>query len=56
MIPLSLCLFHLEILIFVFMLQARVKGSTWIPIFDVDNRLDIGALSKKATTFMMGIS
>lgn len=34
--------------------KARVKGSTWIPIFDVDNRLDVGALSKKATNFAMG--
>lgn len=34
--------------------KAWVKGSTWIPIFDVDNRLDVGALSKKATNFVMG--
>ncbi|KAF3772461.1 Rhodanese-like domain-containing protein 11 [Nymphaea thermarum] len=27
-------------------LQAWVKGSTWIPLFDVDDKLDIGTLSR----------
>ncbi|KAJ7945791.1 Rhodanese-like domain-containing protein chloroplastic-like [Quillaja saponaria] len=34
--------------------KARVKGSTWIPIFDVDDKLDAGTLSKKITNFTMG--
>ncbi|XP_047317835.1 rhodanese-like domain-containing protein 11, chloroplastic isoform X2 [Impatiens glandulifera] len=34
--------------------QAWVKGSTWIPIFDVDNRFDIGSLSGKITNYVMG--
>ncbi|XP_031103135.1 rhodanese-like domain-containing protein 11, chloroplastic isoform X1 [Ipomoea triloba] len=34
--------------------KARVKGSTWIPIFEVDTRLDPGTLSMKVTNFMMG--
>ncbi|XP_042018415.1 rhodanese-like domain-containing protein 11, chloroplastic [Salvia splendens] len=34
--------------------KAWVKGSTWIPIFDVDNSLDAGTLSRKITGFMMG--
>ncbi|XP_043726292.1 rhodanese-like domain-containing protein 11, chloroplastic isoform X2 [Telopea speciosissima] len=34
--------------------KAWVKGSTWIPIFDVDNRFDVGTLSRKITSFMMG--
>ncbi|XP_074294673.1 rhodanese-like domain-containing protein 11, chloroplastic [Silene latifolia] len=34
--------------------KAWVKGSDWIPIFDVDNGLDVGSLSKKASNFMMG--
>ncbi|KAL3642298.1 Rhodanese-like domain-containing protein 11, chloroplastic [Castilleja foliolosa] len=34
--------------------KAWVKGSTWIPIFDVDSRLDAGTISKKVTGFMMG--
>ncbi|XP_015581911.1 rhodanese-like domain-containing protein 11, chloroplastic isoform X2 [Ricinus communis] len=34
--------------------KAWVKGSSWIPIFEVDNRSDIGTLSSKITTFMMG--
>ncbi|KAK6940417.1 Rhodanese-like domain [Dillenia turbinata] len=34
--------------------KAWVKGSTWIPIFDVDNRLDAGLLSRKITNFVMG--
>ncbi|XP_057474343.1 rhodanese-like domain-containing protein 11, chloroplastic [Actinidia eriantha] len=34
--------------------KAQVKGSTWIPIFDVDSRFDAGTLSRKVTNFMMG--
>lgn len=40
----------------IFVMQAWVKGSDWIPIFDVDDRLDAGTLSKKATNFVMGTS
>ncbi|KAA0057811.1 rhodanese-like domain-containing protein 11 [Cucumis melo var. makuwa] len=34
--------------------KAWVKGSTWIPIFEVDDKLDPGTLSRKVTSFMMG--
>ncbi|CAA7037297.1 unnamed protein product [Microthlaspi erraticum] len=34
--------------------KAWVKGSTWIPIFENDDNLDAGALSKKVTSFAMG--
>ncbi|KAK2388934.1 Rhodanese/Cell cycle control phosphatase superfamily protein [Trifolium repens] len=34
--------------------KAWVKGSTWIPIFDVDNGLDVGTIPKKVTNFAMG--
>ncbi|KAM0035165.1 putative Rhodanese-like domain-containing protein [Helianthus debilis subsp. tardiflorus] len=34
--------------------KAWVKGSTWIPIFDVDTQLDAGTLSRKVTSYMMG--
>ncbi|XP_010251005.1 PREDICTED: rhodanese-like domain-containing protein 11, chloroplastic [Nelumbo nucifera] len=34
--------------------KAWVKGSAWIPIFDVDNRFDVGILSRKITNFVMG--
>ncbi|KAJ0972793.1 hypothetical protein J5N97_020752 [Dioscorea zingiberensis] len=34
--------------------KAWVKGSAWIPIFDVDNTADIGTFSKKITNFLMG--
>ncbi|GKV25258.1 hypothetical protein SLEP1_g34720 [Rubroshorea leprosula] len=34
--------------------KAWVKGSTWIPIFDVDSKFDVGALSRKLTNFVMG--
>uniref|UniRef100_A0A5B7B831 Rhodanese domain-containing protein n=1 Tax=Davidia involucrata TaxID=16924 RepID=A0A5B7B831_DAVIN len=34
--------------------KAWVKDSTWIPIFDVDNRFDAGTVSRKVTNFMMG--
>lgn len=36
-------------------LQAWVKGSTWIPIFDVDTSVDLGGLSKKVSNFVMGM-
>lgn len=35
-------------------MKAWVKGSTWVSIFDVDESLDAGALSRKITGFMMG--
>ncbi|TYH97005.1 hypothetical protein ES332_A12G213800v1 [Gossypium tomentosum] len=34
--------------------MAWVKGSTWVPIFEVDNKFDVGTLSRKATNFVMG--
>ncbi|GAU40426.1 hypothetical protein TSUD_136730 [Trifolium subterraneum] len=34
--------------------KAWVKGSTWIPIFDVDSGLDVGTIPKKVTNFAMG--
>ncbi|KAI3737374.1 hypothetical protein L2E82_27374 [Cichorium intybus] len=34
--------------------KAWVKGSTWIPIFDVDTQFDAGTLSRKVTSYMMG--
>ncbi|KAJ4712453.1 Rhodanese-like domain-containing protein chloroplastic-like [Melia azedarach] len=34
--------------------KAWVKGSTWIPIFEIDDQLDAGTLSKKVTNFVMG--
>lgn len=34
--------------------KAWVKGSTWIPIFDVDTSLELPTLSWKATNFLMG--
>ncbi|TMX03186.1 hypothetical protein EJD97_017821 [Solanum chilense] len=34
--------------------KAWVKGSTWIPIFDVDASLELRTLSLKATNFLMG--
>ncbi|XP_016578942.1 rhodanese-like domain-containing protein 11, chloroplastic isoform X1 [Capsicum annuum] len=34
--------------------KAWVKGSTWIPIFDVDTSLEVGTLSRRATNFLMG--
>ncbi|XP_009406373.2 rhodanese-like domain-containing protein 11, chloroplastic [Musa acuminata AAA Group] len=34
--------------------KAWVRGSTWIPIFDVENTADIGTLSKRITNFVMG--
>ncbi|GAV65151.1 Rhodanese domain-containing protein [Cephalotus follicularis] len=34
--------------------KARVKGSTWIPIFEVDDKFDAGTLSRKVTNYVMG--
>ncbi|XP_022776001.1 rhodanese-like domain-containing protein 11, chloroplastic isoform X2 [Durio zibethinus] len=34
--------------------KAWVKGSTWVPIFDVDDKFDVGTLSRKVTNFVMG--
>uniref|UniRef100_A0A453NZP8 Rhodanese domain-containing protein n=1 Tax=Aegilops tauschii subsp. strangulata TaxID=200361 RepID=A0A453NZP8_AEGTS len=34
--------------------KAWVKGSTWIPVFDVDTSSDLNGLSKKAFNFMIG--
>ncbi|KAJ4838531.1 Rhodanese-like domain-containing protein 11, chloroplastic [Turnera subulata] len=34
--------------------KAWVKGSSWVPIFEVDDGIDPGTLSRKITTFMMG--
>ncbi|KAJ9559875.1 hypothetical protein OSB04_005035 [Centaurea solstitialis] len=36
--------------------KAWVKGSTWVPIFDVDTAVDAGTLSRKVTSYMMGIT
>ncbi|KAJ8752058.1 hypothetical protein K2173_001085 [Erythroxylum novogranatense] len=34
--------------------KAWVKGSTWIPVFEVDDRFEAGNISRKITSFMMG--
>ncbi|XP_042394833.1 rhodanese-like domain-containing protein 11, chloroplastic isoform X1 [Zingiber officinale] len=34
--------------------KAWVRGSTWVPIFDIDKGSDVGALSRKITNFAMG--
>ncbi|CAN1344247.1 Rhodanese-like domain-containing protein 11, chloroplastic [Linum perenne] len=34
--------------------KAWVKGSTWIPMFEVDSNVDVGAISKKIASFVMG--
>ncbi|RDX81851.1 Rhodanese-like domain-containing protein 11, chloroplastic [Mucuna pruriens] len=34
--------------------KAWVRASTWIPIFDVDNKLDFGTVPRKVTNFVMG--
>ncbi|KAG5019651.1 hypothetical protein JHK87_015506 [Glycine soja] len=34
--------------------KAWVRASTWIPIFDVDNKLDFGTIPRKVTSFVMG--
>ncbi|KAF0935862.1 hypothetical protein E2562_036504 [Oryza meyeriana var. granulata] len=33
--------------------KAWVKGSTWIPVFDVDTSFDLGSVGKKVTNFVM---
>ncbi|KAL5550473.1 hypothetical protein UlMin_000649 [Ulmus minor] len=33
---------------------AWVKGSTWIPVFDVDDSMDAGTISRKFSSFVMG--
>lgn len=32
-----------------------MKGSTWVPVFDVDTSSDLNGLSKKAFNFMIGM-
>ncbi|WCJ36166.1 Rhodanese/Cell cycle control phosphatase superfamily protein [Euphorbia peplus] len=34
--------------------KAWIKGSDWIPIFEADETSDLGNLSRKVTSFMMG--
>ncbi|XP_039022546.1 rhodanese-like domain-containing protein 11, chloroplastic [Hibiscus syriacus] len=34
--------------------KAWVKGSTWVPIFEVDNKFDVGTVSRKVSNFVMG--
>eukprot|EP00475_Leptophrys_vorax_P033274 TRINITY_DN52072_c0_g1_i1.p1 TRINITY_DN52072_c0_g1~~TRINITY_DN52072_c0_g1_i1.p1 ORF type:complete len:298 (-),score=22.63 TRINITY_DN52072_c0_g1_i1:126-1019(-) len=34
--------------------KAWVKGSTWVPAFDVDSSLNPGVVGQKITTFLMG--
>ncbi|CAM8942183.1 unnamed protein product [Rhodiola kirilowii] len=34
--------------------KAWVKGSVWVPVFDVDERFDIGVASKKISNYVMG--
>ncbi|XP_074381733.1 rhodanese-like domain-containing protein 11, chloroplastic [Apium graveolens] len=34
--------------------KAWVKGSTWIPVFDVESTFNVGTLPKKVSNFMMG--
>ncbi|PRQ54461.1 putative Rhodanese-like domain-containing protein [Rosa chinensis] len=36
------------------LLDAWVKGSTWIPIFDVGDKFDVGTLYRKIMGFTMG--
>ncbi|KAE8684022.1 Rhodanese-like domain-containing protein 11 [Hibiscus syriacus] len=36
--------------------KAWVKGSTWVPIFEVDNKFDVGTVSRKVSNFVMGTS
>jgi len=36
-------------------LKAWVRASTWIPIFDVHNKLDFGTIPRKVRSFVMGI-
>ncbi|EOY22284.1 Rhodanese/Cell cycle control phosphatase superfamily protein [Theobroma cacao] len=34
--------------------KAWAKGSIWVPIFDIDNKFEVGTLSRKVTNFVMG--
>lgn len=34
--------------------KAWIRGSIWIPIFDIDDTFDAGSLPQKATNFVMG--
>ncbi|KAK8604610.1 hypothetical protein V6N13_099544 [Hibiscus sabdariffa] len=34
--------------------KAWVKGSSWVPVFEVDDKFDVGTVSRKVSTFMMG--
>ncbi|CAH9099720.1 unnamed protein product [Cuscuta europaea] len=34
--------------------KAWVRSSTWIPVFDVDDKLDFGTIPRKVTNFVMG--
>ncbi|KAL4346369.1 hypothetical protein GQ457_17G017830 [Hibiscus cannabinus] len=34
--------------------KAWVKGSSWLPVFEVDDKFDVGTVSRKVSTFMMG--
>ncbi|XP_051136602.1 rhodanese-like domain-containing protein 11, chloroplastic isoform X2 [Andrographis paniculata] len=34
--------------------KAWVKGSTWIPLFEVDDRAEAGTIARKVTDFVMG--
>ncbi|KAK6250176.1 hypothetical protein SCA6_004181 [Theobroma cacao] len=36
--------------------KAWAKGSIWVPIFDIDNKFEVGTLSRKVTNFVMGIT
>lgn len=35
-------------------LQAAIKNSVWVPMYDVDKNFDPGTLLKKLTSFTMG--
>lgn len=32
-----------------------MKGSTWIPVFEVDTSFDLGGAGKKFTNYVMGM-
>lgn len=53
---LHFCLHHPVSIILTPVLKAWVKGSTWIPIFDVENTFDAGTIPRKVTNFIMGIA
>ncbi|KAG5035680.1 hypothetical protein JHK87_010590 [Glycine soja] len=36
--------------------KAWVRASTWIPIFDVHNKLDFGTIPRKVRSFVMASS